>query len=135
MGFLETGQLCSLEVYNNHRQERVAESDLEVDGLYVYMMYLDTSDRLAALQPARIESMQKVSGFVIVRFAFLDEDLIPSHIEDEAVNDGIVSVSENAVFAEYATGQDFPVQEAYLRDYFEEQFGQFLAEARELALV
>lgn len=103
------------------------EDELEIGGLYTYMMQLTHEQYYAAKQPVRIEEISRKTGLVTVRFAFLDHDLLPEYEANEEIAHGIIRCNKDAVFTDLATGEDLSLTEAYIRDYFEEQFGDFLA--------
>ena len=135
MAFLEAADYCSIEEYNDHRESRILEAALEVDGLYTYMMRLKDSEKQAALQAVRVMAIRQKSGFVAVKFAFLDEDLEPDFISAEPMHQGIIREFKGiGSFVDPDTNKKIALQEAYLRDYFEGQFGNFLVEASELGL-
>lgn len=135
MSFLEAADFCSIEEYATGRSSRMKESELETDGLYTYMMRLSHHEKQAAKQAVRIEEIVRQSGGVAVKFAFLDESLLPELSVTEGMQNGFILLKKDAVFVEYDTNNIFSINEAYLRDYFEEQFGEFLSQSSELQRV
>lgn len=127
MAFLEIGSFCDLDEYTTNRSTRMLEDELEIGGLYTYMMQLTHEQYLAAKQPVRVEEISRKAGLVSVKFAFLDQDLLPEHEAKEEIAHGIIHCDRDAVFTDLATGEDLSLTEAYIRDYFEEHFGDFLA--------
>ncbi len=134
MAYLEIGSFCSIEEYNTYRCKRVMETDIEQGGLYTYMMRFDHAEKQAAKQPVRAEEIIRKAGKLSVRFAFLNEDLEPECVVEESVWDGIIACCVEVTFNSHETGDSYQLQEAYLRDYYEDQFGDMLTRSNELSL-
>lgn len=132
MAFLEISDFCSVEEYTRNRSLRIREGELETGGLYTYAMRLDHAERQAAKQAVRVERVVPKTGFVVVRFAFLDADLDTSYVTHENMNDGIIHGADDEMYMDYIKGVEYRVEEAYLRDYFEDQFGRVLDESSRL---
>jgi len=66
---------------------------------------------------------------------WMNEDLEPDFISAEPMHQGIIREFKGiGSFVDPDTNKKIALQEAYLRDYFEGQFGNFLVEASELGL-
>lgn len=76
MAFLENGDMCGLEEYNRSLHQRIDESQLRTEELYMLMLLLKgQGEDKAGKQPVRAVEVQRKTGLATVRFAFLDDDL------------------------------------------------------------
>jgi hypothetical protein len=120
---------CSLEEYLNNRDARLREDELCVGSLCSYMMRLNDQKIQAAKQIVRIENIIPKSDIVVVQLAWLNEDLDTSERYTDAIADGFVIDFEGD-----GSLNDIPIQEAYLCDYFQDEFGELLRQASRLVL-
>jgi hypothetical protein len=135
MAFLEVASFCSLEEYNHNRELRIIESGIENNGLYTYMMRLIDDEKQAAMQAVRILGIKRATGLVAVKFAFLDNDLNTDFTVTEPMSQGFIQQFESNAYFLDDNGRGIKLQEAYLRDYFESQFGNLLTENSKLSIV
>lgn len=129
MAFLDETDFCSAEIYARHRDERILEGDLQTGELYTYMMLVPSHEQGAASQTVRLENKKLMSGLTLVRFAFLDDNLMVNSRFDESIRNGlVVEFGGEGVFLDEPTGSYFKIEEAYLRDYFDLHFGEVMRE-------
>jgi hypothetical protein len=133
MAFLDKADFCSLDDYLLHREHRVSESDLQVNGLYMYMMRFPAAFEKGAMQPMRAEAVQRRAGIAVVRFALLNNDLTTDITVQENMMNGLIEPRTGADFIDERKDKVYPIEEAYLRDYFEYQFGPLLSEQSKLS--
>jgi len=133
MAFLETNDFCPLQEYFNYRENRIVESGLEPDHLYTYMMRLRGNEGLAACQTVRVDRFVRHSGFVAIKFLFLDEDLLTDHQDVEYMDNGLIE-TKHGKFVSEDTGAEFLLAEAYLREYDDGQYDELLRQSNSLAL-
>lgn len=126
MAFLEISDFCDVNEFTRHKPNRVLDGNLEVDGIYTVMMRLADDKKQAAKQAVKLEDISHKAGLVVIRFAFLDEDLVPHWETTEKISDGIIEGFEKTFVEDHETGHDYPIVEAYLRDYFNGQFHDML---------
>ncbi len=135
MAFLEIPDFCELEEYRNNIHRRAVESELQVDEIYTLMMQLEDSKNQAAKQVVMIEKVSRNCGLVAVRFSFLDEDLKPEDSVLEKMSNGFIESFDEGIFVDLDENKEFNVKQGYFRDYFDDQFGDFMETAGSLSLV
>lgn len=129
MAFLEAGYFCSAEEYRRDVENRVNESEVRTDEVYALAALLKSTTREAAKVPVRLSA--PVDGLVEV--VFLDDDLQPEVTFNGAMYDGMLSIVHGRII-DGDTNRGHVIKEAFLKDYFEDQFGDMLAESRSLSL-
>ena len=132
MAFLETGKFCTQTEYFNHIGNRLHESQLKVGELGVMMLRLSSEKREAAKKPVRIIEVQEKTGLAVVRFALLDDNLDTQADTTETVANGLIDGVKGAHMIDPKDETRLPIRQAYVRDYFEEQFGGALREEEAL---
>ena len=126
MSFVEIGNYCSIGEYKNSISLRALEGELESDGLYTMMMRLGDDERKAAKQTVRVEEVSRNTGLVAVKFAFLKEDLTSDWSAIETIHNGLINGFEETEFWDSDEGPTFCIEEAYFKDYVEEQYIKLL---------
>lgn len=127
MPYLEETSFCEIYEYKRGLGNRILETNLRKDDLYMLMLKLDDSEKEAAKQAVRVNQVGRLkkSGIAAVRFAFLNNSLETTITTTEKINDGILHGFENVVFRSRG-GKMFDIDEAYFKDYFDDQFGLLL---------
>lgn len=133
MAFLETGAFCSLEEYRRSLPKRINEAHLQRDELYTMMVGLKGSRHEAARKPIRMLEVASKMGIVTVQFAFLDDDLNLEIEADEKISDGLINMEDWMI--PYGPKLCIVMGEAYLKDYYDDQFSRMLVDADQLGLV
>ncbi len=131
MAFLENGAFCSLEEYADSIHRRANETQLQPGELYTLMMRLEQGEREAAKKPIRTIEIAQKTGLTVLKFVFLNNNLETELETKRIIRDGFMA-TKLLCMKDPATGQKFPVQQGYLKDYFDDQFGSFLATADRL---
>ncbi len=128
MAFLETGTFVSADEYYDSIHTRVDEREVRPDDLYMMLLRLASHDRAyeAAKWPVRMEEVVRKSSLAVVRFTFLDDNLEPKHETRETMQNGLIGHVEGTIFTTPQSTEEIPVTQAYLKDYFEDQFGPML---------
>jgi len=135
MAFIESGAFCRREEYSNGLIRRIHETQLQNGELYMIMMSLDGEKREAAKKAARLLEIAPKTGLAVVKFAFLSNELAPELEMTQTVEDGLINDSKNILMVDTTLQEKFPVAQAYFKDYFDDQFGNVLAESSSLSLV
>jgi hypothetical protein len=135
MAFLETGIFCAAEEYARGLSHRVNETQLQTNDLYTMLLRLDSEEKAAAKLAVRPLEIASKMGFAVVRFTFLDPNLNPTYETKETVANGLIAKVQGVVVTNAYTGEKFAVNQAYFKDYFDDQFGNTLAESDALSLV
>jgi hypothetical protein len=94
------------------------------------LLRLDTEEREAtklAIRPYEVRT--RTSGMAIIKFAFLTPNLEPELEVQETMRDGLINPVNQATVIDYVKGLEYEPTEAYLKDYFDDQFGDFLSES------
>lgn len=129
MAFLEDGIFCSAEEYVRDRERRIDEVDLRVEDLYAMAVLLDSSKREAAKLAVRL--LAKSNS--IVEVAFLDSDFNTLFSKQQPITDGLMHDFATTVVQDRENGGAYPIQQAFLKDYFDDQFGTILSESMSLS--
>lgn len=124
MAFLESNLFCSAEEYRRDREKRVNEASIQPDQVYSLNALLLTDTREAAKLPVKLT----VPIEHLVKVTFLSRELLPVSSFETAMFDGMMSIPK-ARIREADSDATHPIQEAFLKDYFEDQFGGFLEES------
>jgi hypothetical protein len=134
MEFLEPGDFCNAAEYRQALARKVVTAELHVNDLYNSYYKLSKGRNFAAKTPARIMNIFQGSGLIKIEFMVLDdnlEDLI--NLSCNASPNGINNAS--FPFRDHATGKFQTTTSGFFVDYFDDQFGPALAEAKELTIV
>ena len=128
MAFLEVGTFVSADEYYDGIHTRVDERQVRPDDLYMMLLRLASRDRAheAAKWPVRMDEVVRKSGLAVVRFTFLDENLEPEHETRETMQSGLIGHMEGTIFTTPHSEEPIPVTQAYLKDYYDDQFGPML---------
>ncbi len=136
MAFIEGADFCGLQEYFSGFDLRVLESDITKDELYTLMLRLDAHDKAARWPIRMIDVREQNAGFIAIRYALLDDDLNPRTERIQAVSNGILQGEQGSLdFKDPNTQVAYEVTQAYLKDYFDDQFGDCLLDARELTAI
>lgn len=130
MAFLEPGNFCRAEEYHQGFMTRVNESEIKEGDLYTLLARFEQDIDRAAKLPVRSLDIKHKSGIAVVRFAFVSSDLKPVIETEETMKQGIINDLNGAVVIDPITRTSLAIKEAYFRDYFEDQFGKYLAESQ-----
>ena len=133
MAFIEPADFCGFEEYRSGLSRRLHESQLQNNELYMLMMSLKSTTREAARTPIRLLNIADKSGIAVVHFAFLDSELNPVTESSQNLADGLLSDFGEYKIRDPATKESFRVHTAYLKDYFEDQFGGTLVNGQALS--
>ena len=134
MAFIEPPDFCAFEEYRSGLNSRLHESQLQNAELYMLMMSLKSATKEAAKTPVRMLNIADKSGIAVVHFAFLDNELSPVTESNQALVDGLLSDFGEYKIRDPATKESFRVHTAYLKDYFEDQFGGALVSGQALSM-
>lgn len=129
MAFLESGVFCTAEEYQRGLSHRVDEGQLQVDDIYTMFLLLDSVEREATKLAVRPREILKKEGLIIVRFAFLDKELNIQHEGKEVMQDGLITNVRETIVVDNERSKKYGAAQAYLKDYFDEQFGHLLSES------
>lgn len=133
MPFLDLSDFCGYEEYSSGLGSRANEANICPDDLFMLMMALRDSQKEAAKQAVKVVEIAPNAGIAAVKFAFLDDDLEPYYATKEKMISGLFLPFEDASFYDYDDGeQEYKVTEAYLKDYFDDQFGSLQVQAEAL---
>lgn len=134
MAYLESGIFCSASEYENGLAGRVNDAELERDEIYTLVMRLDSEKREASKMAVRTIEVNQKLGLAVVKLAFLNEELEPTREAQETVADGLIHKLSNTVIVEIQTQAQYAITQAYFKDYFEDQFGDYMTRSGELSL-
>jgi hypothetical protein len=129
MAFLETGTFISLETYHDEIHHRVIERDVRKDDLYMMFMRLASHDRKreAAKKPIRMEEIRRDTGLAAIRFTILSDKLKDEVTTHETMQNGLVNQMDGATIIHPEDNtRRLPITQAFLKDYFDDQFGDML---------
>lgn len=130
MAFLENGIFCSAEEYKRDKERRLGEADLRIEDLYAMALLLDSNKREAAKIAVRL--LAKSNSLIEV--AFLDKEFNTLFTAEQAITDGLMHDFTDTTVHDNANGGSYPIQQAFLKDYFEDQFGSILSESMSLSV-
>lgn len=135
MAFLETGIFCSGEEYARGVPNRIHEGQLREEDIYTLCLHLESEKRQATKMAVRTLKIVQKTGFAVIKFAFLDPDLNSRIKTTETIADGLINKLQGACMVDTTTQEKFVVDQAYFKDYFEDQFGSILAKGNEVSLL
>lgn len=126
MAFLEDPHFCALDEYNSGLHKRIAALSLRSEDLYTMMFRLDDETRQAAKLAVKMLDIARSIGMTVVTFAVVDADLNQKYIATEQLTNDFVMGAKTIGVRDVESGHGYAVREAYFKDYFEDQFGEFL---------
>lgn len=132
MAFLDEGSMCSVSEYHARRSSRTNDQDVKPGELYMLMMLLH--NETAAKLPLRMLEVRQESGAYAVKFTFLNNALEPTLKAESTLSDGFVQPPEGVEIENRVSKERGEIVEAYLRDYFDDQFGLALSRSEGLVL-
>lgn len=136
MAFLESASFCSLEQYQSSLAQRVHETALQANELFMLALRLSGDNKHEAAKfPVRSKEIVRKTGLAVIQFTFLDNDLNPINESTAQMRDGIVNQVQGALVVDPATREEFKILEGHFKDYFDDQFGGVLVESQEQTLV
>lgn len=135
MAFLETGVATTATEYESGLATRVHESSIIRDDIYSLIVRLRSKNYEAAKYATQIRAVHEAVGMVAVTFAFLDSNLEPLYETCESMQNGLVTSLEGRRFKDADGSGKLTITQAYFKDYFDDQFGGFLAEHNQCGLV
>ena len=130
MAFLEHGMFCSAEEYSRDKERRVLEGSLRINDIYSMAVRLDSTAREAAKLAIRLVDKKET----ILSCMILDSDLNPMFGFDHAMNDGLMAPNDLVVVDVEAGRREFSATQAFLKDYFDDQFDSILDKTIGLSL-
>lgn len=134
MAYLESGIFCSAAEYEKGLQRRVNGPELRMGDLYTMVMRLKSEKREASKLAVRALQVEQKVGLTVVQFAFVDHGMQPIHESEAQMVDGIMPQLQNTVVRDRKTQSAYQVGQAYLKDYFEDQFEGILVQSDQLSL-
>ena len=73
-----------------------------------------------------LQELGRESGRLLLQLAFVDQDLRPMFSAKQYMSQGFVEPLTDIVIICQVTGHEYGVREGYLKDYFDDNFGNFL---------
>lgn len=130
MAFLENGIFCSAAEYERDKERRILQGSLREQDIYSMVLRLDSAKREAAKLAIRLNAQDEN----ILKGVFLDAKLEPVVEFERAMNDGIITATGLQIRDVAGGGDILPATQAFLKDYFEDQFGGILEKSRGLSV-